>query len=211
MVNRPRGSVLLLRPLLTVAEVSSSSSAGATTDEVKASRDEIFGLVHRQMRALAGRREVDELVQVAAEQAIRGLPKFEGRSKLSTWTFRICYLTVRKHDRWNRRWLRRFVLSKDGELPETTSAGSDPDERYLREERVVRVRAALEQLSPRRRAVVVLHDMEGLSIDEIAAIVGAKTVAVRSRLRDGRNALAALLAQDPYFGVDACRRKDESQ
>lgn len=159
------------------------------------------------MRVLARHRDVDELAQVAAEHAIRGLDDFEGRSELSTWTFRICYLTVRKHDRSLRRWLRRFTFTDDGELPEAAASECGADERVLREERAARLRAALYGLSPRRRAVVILHDLEGLDISEVAEIVGAQPRAVRSRLRDGRNALATLLAADPYFGAEACRKE----
>jgi RNA polymerase sigma-70 factor (ECF subfamily) len=159
------------------------------------------------MRVLAGHRDVEELAQVAAEQAIRGLAGFEGRAKLSTWTFRICYLTVRKHDRSLRRWLRRFSLTDDGELPDAATSECGPDERVLREERVARLRAALDGLSPKRRSVVILHDLEGLDIGEVAQIVGAHPRAVRSRLRDGRSALAARLAADPYFGAEACRKE----
>jgi RNA polymerase sigma-70 factor (ECF subfamily) len=175
--------------------------------------DEIFALVYRQMRKLAGPRDVEELTQVAVEQVLRALPRFEGRSQLSTWTFRICYLTVRKHDRWYRRWLRRFTLTADGELPETTATlgVARSEEGIERKQRAVRLRAALESLSAKQRAAVVLHDIDGLSIDEVAQIVGAAPVAVRSRLRDGRKMLARVLADDPYFGDEACRWKKEAE
>lgn len=178
----------------------------AEADE-SATRGEIIALVYRQMQALCGRREVDELAQIAAEQVLRALSSFAGRSKLSTWTYRICYLTLRKHERWTRRWLRRFTFTDDGELPETAAESPFADDALLRAERLERLTAALSRLSPKRRTVVVLHDLEGLSIDEIAEIVNALPRAVRSRLRDGRNALAEALESDPYFGVEACRRE----
>jgi RNA polymerase sigma-70 factor (ECF subfamily) len=183
--------------------------AGDREEIVAAVRpDEVFALVYRQMRKLAGPRDVDELTQVAVEQVLRALPRFEGRSQLSTWTFRICYLTVRKHDRWYRRWLRRFTLTADGELPETPAAlgVARSEEGLERKRRASRLHVALESLSAKQRAAVVLHDIDGLSIDEVAQIVGAAPVAVRSRLRDGRKMLAKILANDPYFGDEACRR-----
>lgn len=183
--------------------------AAAVPQESAAPR-ELFALVYRQMRVLAGRRDVDELAQAAAEQVIRALPSFAGHSKLSTWTFRICYRTLRKHDRSLSRWLRRFALTADGELPEVALEGESADERLIEQERVDRLRVALGSLSHKRRTVVVLHDLEGLSIDEIAEIVGARLRAVRSRLRDGRRALAEILAADPYFGVAACEREDKT-
>ena len=68
------------------------------------------------------------------------------------------------------------------------------------------MRESVERLSPKRRAVVVLHDLEGIGVDEIAVIVDANVLTVRSRLRDGRRDLCRLLASDPYFGDEACRR-----
>ena len=181
--------------------------AVATAPDVAA--EEVFALVYRQIRRLAGPRDVDELTQLAAEQVLRSLPRFEGRSQLSTWTFRICYLTVRRHDRWYRRWLRRFTLTPDGELPEQARAETEaPDARFEKQQRAQRLRRALDDLSPKRRDVVFFHDIEGLSIEAIAEIVGAAPVAVRSRLRDGRKMLAKILASDPYFGDEACRMEE---
>ena len=176
----------------------------------RVTKEEVFDLVCRQIRKLAGRRhDVDELTQAAAEQVLRSLPTFEGRARLSTWTFRICYLTVRKHDRWYRRWLRRFSLTDDGRLPDVAAEAPGADDRLARDEQVARIRGALAQISARQRAVVVLHDLEGLDLDAVAAVVGAGVPAVRSRLRDGRKALARILALDPYFGVEACGGEEE--
>jgi RNA polymerase sigma-70 factor (ECF subfamily) len=185
--------------------VAGSRVPSVGTQAASARAAEVFDLVYRQMRRLAGHRDLDELAQVAAEQALRSLPRFEGRSSLSTWTFRICYLTLRKHDRWYRRWLRRFTLTSDGHLPEMPTLGPSLDDRMAQDERVARLRAALERISAKQRVVVILHDLEGLGVDEVADVVGAGVAAVRSRLRDGRKALARALAQDPYFGGEACR------
>jgi RNA polymerase sigma-70 factor, ECF subfamily len=168
--------------------------------------DEIFGLVYRQMHALTcGRhRDLDDLVQAAAEEALRSLGRFERRSALSTWTYRICYHTLLRHHRSASRWLRRFTLTRDGHLPEGAAIGDDPDTSLDRAETILRLRRAVASLSPKRRAVVVMHDLEGLDVDEIAEIVDAKVATVRTRLRDGRKALAQLLKDDEYFGYFAC-------
>jgi RNA polymerase sigma-70 factor (ECF subfamily) len=170
-----------------------------------ATADALFPLVYRQMRAICGGRvqDLDDLVQTALEQTLRALPGFEGRAKLSTWVYRICYLTLLKHRRWYRRWLRRFELTWDGDMPELPSeahAGTATEAA----ERSERLRGALERLSPKRRAVLVLHDLEGLDVNEIAEIVEANPLTVRSRLRDGRRDLAKVLADDPYFGDAVC-------
>jgi RNA polymerase sigma-70 factor (ECF subfamily) len=167
-------------------------------------RDEVFGLVYSQMRSLAGRApDLDDLVQAAAEQALRALPAFEGRSTLATWTFRVCYHTLLNERRWYKRWLRRFTLTSDGTLPDPEDVRPGASEALELLERAAHLRAALERVSPKRRAVVILHDLEGLPLGEVVEIVGANVLTVRSRLRDGRRRLFAELANDPYFGDSA--------
>src|SRR5262249_28297312 len=120
------------------ADVTSSAPRAHHADAA-----EIFALVYRQMRTLVGgRAEFDDLVQIAAEQVLRALPPFEGRSKISPWTYRICYLTLLKHERWYRRWLRRFALTEPGELSETEGSLA-PDDFVLEQlERSARLRKA---------------------------------------------------------------------
>jgi RNA polymerase sigma factor (sigma-70 family) len=166
--------------------------------------DRVFALVYRQMHSLWGkhRGDFDDLVQVASEQAVRALPSFRRESELSTWTYRICYHTVRKHQRWSARWLRRFTLDAPyADAPARAATATDVFEEHERAERLHR---ALDRLSAKRRAVVVMRDLEGLAIPQISAIVGANEATVRSRLRDARKDLGRLLENDPYFGEDAC-------
>jgi RNA polymerase sigma-70 factor (ECF subfamily) len=177
----------------------------AITDEV------LFALLYRQTRALAGwmQPELDDLVQTAAEQVTRSLPSFAGDCELSTWTWQICYRTVLKHRRWYRRWLRRFAFTLDGRVPETLCEET-PQNALESKARIDRLGAAVARLSPKRRAVVVLHDLEGVAIVEVSRIVGAGELTVRSRLRDGRRELARLLRDDPCFDDELCQTKERT-
>jgi RNA polymerase sigma factor (sigma-70 family) len=188
-----------------VAEWAEPGRASVALADDTELRRQIFSLVYRQMRSIAQKRsrDLDDLVQIAAERAIRGLPGFQGRAELSTWTYRICYLTLVSHERTLSRFLSRFV-TKD-ELPDPPDPTPSVADHLERQERIERLRVALARLAPKRRAVVVLHDLEGLDIDEVAIIVGAKRNTVKSRLRDGHRQLAKLLKKDPYFGEAACR------
>ena len=172
-------------------------------------RGEVLSLLYRQMHALAGRAtDLDDLVQMAAEQVFRSLSSPEGRSAPSTWTYRICYHTLLRQRRWHRRWLQRFSYAED--LPHAEAADERDSGQLLEQrERARRLRAALERVSPKRRAVVILHDLEELEVVEIAAIVGANEGTVRSRLRDGRKRLAEELESDAYFGVEACLQEEQ--
>jgi RNA polymerase sigma-70 factor (ECF subfamily) len=156
------------------------------------------------MRTLVGghERDFDDLVQDAMEQALRSLPAFEGRSKFSTWTFQVCYRTVLKRRRWYGRWLKRFALTRDGELPEVDAAPA-PSQPLEQAEQARRLWSALGRMSTKKRVVVVLHDLEGVGSEEISEIIDVKLGTVRSRLRDGRKELLALLQDDPYFGEEA--------
>jgi RNA polymerase sigma-70 factor (ECF subfamily) len=163
--------------------------------------ERVFGLLYAQMCSIAGRcPDLEDLVQLAAERTFRALPSFHGDSELSTWTYRICYRTFLNERRWHKRWLARFTLTPDGSLPERPEPGSELDTELEQRERARRLHMALARVSPPRRVVVILHDLEGLEIDEIAAIVEVKPNTVRSRLRDGRKVLLRELMSDPYFG-----------
>ena len=199
------------------ASVRKDSSTAASEPAVRAAarthssetrgdqlEERIFGLVYRQMDALWGRwrDDFDDLVQAAAEQALRSLRSFRRESELATWTYKICYHTVLRHRRWSMRWLRRFTL--DAPHVEPMDRSMDACLELEHAERAQRMRCTLDRLSSKLRAVVVMRDLEGLEIDEIAEIVGSGEATVRSRLRDGRRRLFELLKSDPYFGAEAC-------
>jgi len=161
--------------------------------------DALLTLLYRQMRALAGpRQDLDDLVQAAAERALAALGRFEGRSALSTFTYGIVYRTLLDHQRWYRRFQRRFVVQSREDVAEPTfPRSSETDLREL--ERARRLYAALDLLSQEKRAALILHDLEGLDVADVAAIAGSNERTVRSRLRDARKKLAELLRQDPLF------------
>jgi RNA polymerase sigma-70 factor (ECF subfamily) len=160
---------------------------------------ELFEALYRRMATLAGRSapDLDDLVQQAAEQVIKSRERFEGRSDLSTWIYAVCYRVLLKQRRWYRRWSVRFRLEQDGDP--TPRDEVLPAASLERRERARRLQAALDRLSERHRAAVVLHDVEELSIAEIAAIVGSNEMTVRSRLRDGRRRLRDILSAERGF------------
>ncbi len=166
---------------------------------VSESPDELLALLYRQMRALAGpRQDLDDLVQAAAERAVKALDRFEGRASLSTFTYGIVYRTLIDHQRWFRRFQRRFTLDPRDEVEDPTfPRSSETDLREL--ERARRLYCALDELPNEKRAALILHDLEGLDVADVAAISGANELTVRSRLRDAHKKLAEILRNDPLF------------
>lgn len=178
-------------------------AAELESERVSEALSELLPLLYRQVRSLAGpRRNLDDLVQAAAERALKALPRFEGRSALSTWTYSIAYRTIQDHDRWYRRWSRRFSLNDTETELEPACPRDSTELQLLQARRASRLYHHLEQLPATKRAVIVLHDLEELSVREVAEITQTGEATVRSRLRDGRKRLGELLAGDELFSLE---------
>ena len=155
-------------------------------------RGDVARLVHRM---LSGSPDVDDVVQEVFVQVFRSLKDFRGQSKFSTWVHRVAVNVVLMH--------RRAARSRPtyaAELPpEHTPDGNSvlPDEDADRRARVRIFAKLLDQLAEKKRTVFVLHELEGISPQEIATIVGAPVLTVRTRLFYARRELEALMAQEP--------------
>lgn len=161
------------------------------------SERELFGAIYRRMRVLAGAAapDLDDLVQIAAEQVFKSLGSYDGRSDLATWVYSICYRVLLHHRNWYRRWQLRFRAWSDADEHVPSSAPSVSAQLEAAEQ-AHELRQAIARMSDKYRVVVMLHDIEELSVRQIAAIVGANELTVRSRLRDGRQQLGRLLRPD---------------
>jgi len=145
--------------------------------------------------------DADEASEVAQEvflRAWRGLDRFQGRSQLSTWLYRIAFNEAQR--RLSRRRPPPVAADPDGPdpiaaIPDSPDRG--PDARALDRELGEAVDAALARLPPDLRAAVILRDLDGLSTDEAAAAVGVRPAAFKSRLHRGRMAMRELLT--PYL------------
>jgi RNA polymerase sigma-70 factor (ECF subfamily) len=202
----PHGPEPLALPAIVQPRSPSGAFAAAPNESVRDLPADVLALLYRHMRVLAGpRTDLDDLVQAAAVRLIRALPRFERRSSLSTFAYGVAYRTLLGHDRWYRRWSRRFSFAEDEgrEQKEPPLATENAEQSTLRARRASSLHHALAQLPPPKRAVIVLHDLEELEMKEVAAIVNANERTVRSRLRDGRKKLAEILTSDPLFDKEA--------
>jgi RNA polymerase sigma-70 factor (ECF subfamily) len=160
------------------------------------SERQLYEAVHARMRSLAGpgAADLDDLIQVAAEQTFKSIERYDGGCALTTWVYAVCYRVLLNHRRWYRRWKVRFsYLGADDDAP--TEAPTPPELLEARA-RTRHLHRALSRMSDKYRAVVVLHDLEELEVSEIASIVSCGELTVRSRLRDGRKQLSRLLHDD---------------
>lgn len=165
------------------------------------SERQLYEVVHARMRSLAGPAapDLDDLIQLAAEQTFKNLHRYDGSCALATWVYAVCYRVLLNHRRWYRRWKLRFSpLEADDDA---LDGSPTPSELLEVRARTRQLQRALSRMTDKYRAVVVLHDLEELDVREIASIVRCNELTVRSRLRDGRKQLSRLLhepaAQQP--------------
>jgi RNA polymerase sigma-70 factor (ECF subfamily) len=145
-----------------------------------------------------------DAVQDAFVAAFRSIRDFESSSLLSTWLHRIvinaCLMKLRSRRRKPEedieQYLPRFL--EDGHQVESSTAWSESAETMLeRTETRHLVRDAIARLPETYRVVLTLRDIEELTNDEAAEILGISPNAVKIRLHRGRQALRTLL--DPHM------------
>jgi RNA polymerase sigma-70 factor (ECF subfamily) len=159
----------------------------------------------RQLLLRFGVREadVDDLLQDVFVVALRRQSDFEGRSTVRTWLCGIALRLATAHVR-RRRVRELFRGSTRLAAPSAEDVTANP-ERALEQSRARdEVLRTLDRLSPKKRAVLVLYEIEQLSGDEIAEIVGCPVKTVWTRLfharRDFTTALRRQGLLDPGEG-----------
>ena len=145
--------------------------------------------------------EAEDVAQEVFLRAWRGLARFEGRARLSTWLYRIAFNEAqRRLDR--REPVHERLQSGDEDAISRVPAAAQlgPQSQLLERDFTAALDRALAEIPPQWRTAVILRDIEGLSTDEAAAIVGVRQAAFKSRLHRGRMQLRVLL--EPYLELD---------
>lgn len=137
----------------------------------------------------------DEALQAALIGGFQGAASYGGRSSAKAWLF-----TIVRNAAWHERQRRKSVESRlVDDLPLDrlgVAAGwgsSDPERAAIRAEDVRRLRAAMDELGDQDRELIVLRDIEQLSGEEVARMLGIEVRAMKSRLHRARLRLAAAL------------------
>lgn len=154
------------------------------------------GVAATLFKILNDRTDMDDLVQEVFVIAFRGLARFRGEARLSTWLYRICVNVALGRIRTKVRRPPPYLVADLEPAHDPTSGPPETPERSLqrRQERE-RVYRVLEQLAPKKRAVFYLHEIEGYDLKEIAYLVDANAVTVRTRLFYARQEFYKLLAR----------------
>ena len=142
---------------------------------------------------LVGNREdAEEVVQDTFLRAYRALGRYEERERFGAWLLRILVNRARTVSAMGRRREKMFPEQVDDTLPEAAEA-HPADRAALREE----VARALDQLGRDQREAFLLHYVEGLSYEEMAAVTGSGISALKMRVKRACERLKDLL-KDAY-------------
>jgi RNA polymerase sigma-70 factor (ECF subfamily) len=149
-----------------------------------------------------GRGDLEDVLQDVFIEAFRSLTRFRGDAKLSTWLYRVCVNVALQR----LRKVRRLAEVDDERLADGVSEQT-PERGLDAQRRVKVIYRILDQLSPKKRIVFILHEIEGREPKEIAGIVGAPVLTVRTRLHYARKEFYRLAAAEP--GLDGKRAPGE--
>ena len=160
-------------------------------------------------RLVRDQAEVEDVAQEAFIKAYRALPSFRGDSAFYTWLYRIGINTAKNHLVAQGR---RAPTSTDFDADEAEGfedAGQlrdiNPPESILQSRQVAEtINAALADLPDELRNAILLREIEGMSYEEIAEVMGCPIGTVRSRIFRAREAVAEKLR--PLLDVAADRR-----
>jgi RNA polymerase sigma-70 factor (ECF subfamily) len=130
--------------------------------------------------------DAEDAVQEGFLHAFRALDRFRPEQAFGAWLHRIVANAALDLSR------RRKVRDAD-ELPETVASPRGARDAAERDELRARLRAGLDRLAPRQRAVIVLHDVEGFKHAEIGGMLGIPEGTARSDLHHARAQLRRLL------------------
>jgi RNA polymerase sigma-70 factor (ECF subfamily) len=193
-----------------------SSEDARLVDGLRAGDEEAF---RRLMRLYGGsmlrvaqmyvssRALAEEVVQDAWVGVLRGIERFEGRSSLKTWLFRIVANTAKTRGARESRSVPFSSLAGDDEEPVDPDRFLGPDERFaghwaappegrvLAEEAMGVIQRAIERLPPAQRAVITLRDIQGFSSDEVRNALDVTETNQRVLLHRARSKVRSALEE----------------
>ena len=148
----------------------------------------------RTVRAIIGcHPDVEDIVQQTALKALTHLDQFRFEASFRTWLIRI---GLNEANAWRRKCATSRFLALDAntltQLPVADESHS-PWVEYQRSEAIARLRTALAGLPEKYRVVILLRDLYGFSLSEVAGRLGLTIPAVKTRQMRARQKMANLL------------------
>ena len=162
----------------------------AFTELIAEHRDRVFNITYRM---LGNRAEAEDVAQEVFISVFKTIDSFREESKFSTWLYRVTvnhcknrikYL-ARRHER-DRDELDETSAQANGAINGAPVRAAQPDKALASAQMERLLQDAIASLDDDHRAVVILRDVEDLSIEEICEITGLPDGTVKSRLHRAR-------------------------
>lgn len=155
-------------------------------------------LYQTALRVLGNPEDAEEALQEGLLSAYRNLPKFERRSQFSTWLTRIVInaALMRRRSKRARPAVSLDDVAKEGDVPlaeRFADSGPNPEQLYAGTELNSRMNKKLAEISPLLRTAFLLREVEGLTAEEAATVLGVSRNTLKARLWRARQELAARL------------------
>lgn len=168
--------------------------------------DRLYSLA---LRLLGNATEAEDATQETFIRAYAHLASFHGSASFATWLYRVMLNVCR--DQLRRRQVRERTVdfSRVSQLWADERYSVDPERVVLALESRQIIDRALRQLPSTYRATLLLHEVDGLTLNEIANMMDAPLPTVKSRLQRARMALvtlldeAARLEDAPHIALEA--------
>ncbi len=153
------------------------------------------GLRRMALRLAGNRDDAEDLLQDLVAHLYADAGSLLALDDPGPWLRRVLYR--RFVDRWRRQQADPVEYAGDDVIEPVTAPADAPDAEFDRALERERLQATLDTLSLDHRSVLLLHDVEGYTLPELAVILDTAEGTLKSRLHRARNQLRArLLAQD---------------
>jgi RNA polymerase sigma-70 factor (ECF subfamily) len=156
--------------------------------------------VHASLfRVLGTNRDMDDLLQDAFLQVFQSLRGWRAEASLSTWIDRVAVRCAYRYLSQRGRRITTEPIADEDILEVTALTDAPGARRQLAREGVARLYAVLDELSPAARLAFTLHELDGRSLADTAALVGSSVTATKLRVWRARKRIEAAAAEDPVL------------
>ena len=179
-------------------------------ETVAAALEELETPVASYLRRYCGDDQIaQDLTQETLIRVARALPEFNGRSSLKTWAFSIANRVASDYYRRRARSLPEVSFDDDMEIVDDAP---ETDQRLIIDEMNECVREVIDTLPEAYRAALILRDLEGLSVAEVAEVSDCSLATAKIRIHRARKRLEEALGKTCEFYADSddvlrCDRK----
>jgi RNA polymerase sigma-70 factor (ECF subfamily) len=171
-------------------------------------------LKQRIFRIVRNREDAEDVLQETLLSAYRHLDTFRGTCRVSTWMTTIginsALMILRKRRRMPEVISDR--VSREGqrfESPEFRDPGLNPEQRYIADQTIDKLRSIMRRLPAHVRTVMDLYSVQELRLKDAAAILGITEATAKSRVLRGRNRLRRSLSTRRIPDRATVRRRED--